>query len=246
MRQKRSNRIIMMNLKAVFVDIDNTLLSFDEYVRQTMKSGFEHFGLKPYEPYMYDIFEKENNALWQKIEQGTLTFPELQKVRWNLVFEKLEISFDGPVFEKYFRKALHESAIEEPGAREMLAYLKSKYILCVASNGPYEQQVHRLELADMRKYFDYVFVSEKIGVSKPAREFFETAFEQLNENRTEKISSAETMIIGDSLTSDMAGGLQYGMKTCYYRRNSERAMPDQKMGRIDFVIDHLDQVADYI
>lgn len=92
----------MMNLKAVFVDIDNTLLSFDEYVRQTMKSGFEHFGLKPYEPYMYDVFEKENNALWQKIEQGTLTFPELQKVRWNLVFEKLEISFDGPMFEKYF------------------------------------------------------------------------------------------------------------------------------------------------
>ena len=54
------------------------------------------------------------------------------------------------------------------------------------------------------------------------------------------------MIIGDSLTSDMAGGLQYGMKTCYCRRNSERAMPEQKMGRIDFVIDHLDQVADYI
>ncbi|MEI3186674.1 MAG: HAD hydrolase-like protein [Lachnospiraceae bacterium] len=90
-------------------------------------------------------------------------------------------------------------------------------------------------------------LSQKRSESQNRREnFFETAFEQLNENRTEKISSAETMIIGDSLTSDMAGGLQYGMKTCYYRRNSERAMPEQKMGRIDFVIDHLDQVADYI
>ena len=233
----------MTNIKAVFVDIDNTLLSFDEYVRQTMKNGFEHFNLKPYEPYMYDIFEKENNALWRKIEQGVLTFPELQKIRWNLVFEKLGISFDGPVFEKYFREALHESAIEEPGAQEMLAYLKSKYILCVASNGPYEQQVHRLELADMRKYFDYVFVSERMGVSKPAREFFEKAFSQLNENRTDKIFPEETMIIGDSLTSDMAGGLQYGMKTCYYRRNSGSAMPDE---RINFVIDHLDQISRYI
>lgn len=232
----------MINLKAVFVDIDNTLLSFDEYVRQTMRDGFAHFGLKPYEPYMYDIFEKENNALWRKIEQGTLTFPELQKIRWNLVFEKLGIPFDGPVFEKYFREALHESAIEEPGAQEMLAYLKQKYILCVASNGPYEQQVHRLELADMRKYFDYVFVSEKIGVSKPAQEFFETAFTQLNENRTEKIFPAETIIIGDSLTSDMAGGLQYGMKTCYYRRNSQVVVPDE----IDFVVDRLNQISQYI
>lgn len=232
----------MMNLKAVFVDIDNTLLSFDEYVRQTMRDGFAHFGLKPYEPYMYDIFEKENNALWRKIEQGTLTFSELQKIRWNLVFEKLGISFDGPVFEKYFREALHESAVEEPGAQEMLAYLKQKYILCVASNGPYEQQLHRLELADMRKYFDYVFVSEKIGVSKPARGFFEKAFEELNEGKRDKIFPQETMIIGDSLTSDMAGGLQYGMKTCFYRRNPQIVVPDE----IDFVVDHLNQIAQYI
>ena len=232
----------MMNLKAVFIDIDNTLLSFDEYVRQTMWDGFAHFELQPYEPYMYDVFEKENNALWQRIEQGTLTFSELQKIRWNLVFEKLGIPFDGPVFEKYFREALHESAIEEPGAQEMLAYLKQKYILCVASNGPYEQQLHRLELADMRKYFDYVFVSEKIGVSKPARGFFEKAFEELNEGKRDKIFPQETMIIGDSLTSDMAGGLQYGMKTCFYRRNPQIVVPDES----DFVVDHLNQIAQYI
>lgn len=230
-----------LKLKAIFVDIDNTLLSFDEYVRQTMKNGFAHFELKPYEPYMYDIFEKENNALWRKIEQGVLTFPELERIRWNLVFEKLGIEFDGLIFERYFRKALHESAIQEPGAHEMLAYLKKKYILCVASNGPYEQQVHRLELADMRKYFDYIFVSEKIGVSKPATAFFEKAFEELNDGRTEKISPDQTMIIGDSLSSDMAGGLQYGMKTCYYRRNPQVSVPEE----IDFVIDYLDQVAQY-
>lgn len=61
-------------MKAVFLDIDNTLLSFDGYVKQTMKEGFEHFGLKPYEPYMFDIFIRENTKLWRQIEQGTLVF----------------------------------------------------------------------------------------------------------------------------------------------------------------------------
>ena len=58
-------------IKAIFLDIDNTLLSFNSYVRHMMAQGFAHFGLKPYEPYMYDIFHEENIALWQRIEEGT-------------------------------------------------------------------------------------------------------------------------------------------------------------------------------
>ena len=100
-------------MKAVFLDIDNTLLSFDGYVKQTMKEGFEHFGLKPYEPYMFDIFIRENTKLWRQIEQGTLVFEELEKIRWNIIFKYLDIEFDGTVFEKYFRGRLFDSAIPE-------------------------------------------------------------------------------------------------------------------------------------
>lgn len=86
-------------------------------------------------------------------------------------FHSLHISFDGIVFEDYFRKAIYDSAIPIDGAYDMLSYLKEKYVLCAASNGPYAQQLHRLEIADMRKYFSYIFVSEKVGVSKPATGF---------------------------------------------------------------------------
>lgn len=210
-------------MKAIFLDIDNTLLSFDAYVKQTMKTGFEHFDLKTYEPYMYEIFTEENNKLWRQIEEGTLTFQELQKIRWNRVFAKLGITFDGVVFETYFREALYESAIPEDGAYELLEYLSQKYIICAASNGPYEQQVHRLELADMKKYFDYIFVSEKMGVSKPAIRFFNGAFREMNEGRIEPILPEECMMIGDSLTSDIEGGRRCGMKTCLYRKKETMA-----------------------
>lgn len=206
-------------MKAVFIDIDNTLLSFDEYVRHTMKTGFEHCGLEPYEPYMYDVFHRENNTLWRMIEQGKITFSQLEKTRWNNVFSALGIEFDGPTFERYFRKSLFDSAIPENGAYDLLERLHKKYILCAASNGPYEQQLNRLRVAGMTKYFSHVFISEKIGAQKPSKEFFDRAFADLNEGGKQLILPQDTMIIGDSLSSDIAGGRQYGMLTCFYKRD---------------------------
>ena len=107
-------------MELVFIDIDNTLLDFDEYIRRTMREGFAHFGLKTYEPYMEEIFHRENGKLWRQIEQGTLTFAELERIRWNNVFAALDIDFDGTVFETYFRAALYDSAIPVPGAMELL------------------------------------------------------------------------------------------------------------------------------
>ena len=205
-------------MQMIFIDIDNTLLDFDAYIRRTMEEGFAHFGLRPYEPWMYDVFHRENNKLWRQIEEGTLTFPELEKIRWNNVFAALDMDFDGVVFEKYFRTALHESAIPVNGARELLEALRGRYLLAAASNGPYEQQLHRLEIGGMKPYFDWFFVSERLGASKPARAFFDGAFAALNDGRETAVTPADCVIIGDSLTSDMAGGRQYGMKTCYYRR----------------------------
>ena len=114
-------------MKVIFIDIDNTLLSFSEYVKHTMQTGFEHFGLKHYEPYMYDIFTEENNKLWRRIEQGTLVFSELEKVRWNIIFARLGIGFDGTVFEKYFRRALYDSAIPMPYSDERYAKIVYAY-----------------------------------------------------------------------------------------------------------------------
>ena len=205
-------------MELVFIDIDNTLLDFDEYIRQTMREGFAHFGLKPYEPYMEEIFHRENGKLWRQIEQGTLTFTELERIRWNNVFAALDIDFDGTVFETYFRAALYDSAIPVPGAMELLEALHGKYPLAVASNGPYEQQLHRLALAGMKDFFDWFFISERIGASKPSKLFFDEAFRQVNEGRETPILPEDTAIIGDSLTSDMAGGRGCGLKTVYYRR----------------------------
>lgn len=208
-------------IKLIFVDIDNTLLDFDAYVRNTLKIGLKKFGLRPYEPWMYDVFTRVNQKLWWRIEEGTLTFEHLHDIRFNMVFEEIGIDFDGITFENYFRYELNNSAIPVEGAYEMLEELSRDYILCTASNGPYNQQVHRMEISHMDKYFDYQFVSEKNGASKPAKEFFDYAFNEINSDRNDRIKPQECLIIGDSETSDMAGGINYGMKTAYYMRKPQ-------------------------
>lgn len=203
-------------IKAVLLDIDNTLLSFDEYVKHSMKTGFEEFGIGPYEDSMYPVFRRINLDLWEAIERGEITFAELSKVRWNRVFQSLGIQADGPAFEKYFRDCLFESAIPVDGAMELLAYLHEKYALYAASNGPYHQQVNRLRIAGMLPLFSQLFISEEMGCSKPSNEFFQTCLRRINEDAEADIRPEEIIVIGDSLTADIDGGRKSGMRTCFY------------------------------
>ena len=204
-------------IKAVFIDIDNTLLDFDAYVKDAMKTGFEKYGLPEYKEEMFDTFTTENAKLWHALEDGELTFNELIKIRWNIIFKALGMSFDGVKFETYFREYLNQSAIPVKGSIELLEHLKDKYILCAASNGPYEQQINRLKIGNMHHYFSHFFISEKIGASKPAKEFFDYCFNELDKD----ILPSEVIIIGDSLSSDMEGGISSGLKTCYYDRSGK-------------------------
>lgn len=232
-------------IKAVLLDIDNTLFSFDGYVQYSMKHGFEKYGLRPFEDWMPSVFHRINNELWGRIEKGTLTFEELGQIRWNLVFRELDIEFDGVAFEQYFRKELVWSAIPEEGAIDLVKYLSSRYILGIASNGPYAQQVNRLKIAGILDDFQYIFVSEKIGASKPAKDFFQSCFEEMNrqsgktDRKKEIIRPEEVMIIGDSMSSDMAGGIGFGMKTCFYNR---KGITLPVNSGVDYVVKKLEEI----
>lgn len=228
-------------IKAVLIDIDNTLLDFDEYVKETMKEGFAEFGLTAYEEYMYEVFVKINYEMWRQIERNELTYDELLKTRWNRIFSELNISFDGCRFEEYFKSRLFESAIHIEGAVDILGYLKERYIVCAASNGPYDQQINRLKKAKMLPCFSKLFISEKIGASKPSESFFMHCLHELNSvaKSEEKIQPHEIIMIGDSLTSDIAGAASAGLKTCFFDRNRSG---ETNGLHIDCVINKLEEI----
>ena len=202
-------------ITTVFIDIDNTLLDFDVCATYAMSKGLEKYG-KHYENGLFECFKKINDNLWRRIEDGTLTKDGLKKIRWNLVFDAFGIKgIDGPEFEEIFHDFLAVSAEPVSGAHELLTNLYGKYKLFATSNGPFKQQDFRLEKADMKKYFSGLFISEAVGAMKPSKEYFDYCIENANARKD------EIVLIGDSLTADIAGGRNAGIKTVWFNRKGK-------------------------
>lgn len=220
-------------ITTVFIDIDNTLLDFDLCAEDSIKQGFTDWNI-PYDISVFKAFTEINNSLWKKIEEGKITREELLHIRWQLIFDKLRIKKCGVEFEEVFIKYLTESHSEVPGALSAVKYLSEKYIICAASNAPHEQQLIRLEKAGMLKFITHVFTSEKIGYSKPSREFFDECFRILKNTRKD-----EVLIIGDSVSADINGGADYGIKTCWFNHDVIDSPPQLKA---DYTINSLDEI----
>lgn len=226
----------MDNIKAVFIDIDNTLLDFNKCALWSMQKVFNDYGLS-FENSMFDTFNMINNRLWLRIEKGELTKEELYACRWNMIFALIGIDVDGVEFENVFYSYLTESAEPVEGALDLLKYLHGKYLVCAASNASYAQQIKRLNNAGMAEYLDRIFISEQIGFSKPQKEFFERCFEKIS-----PIVPSETVMIGDSLTADIGGGASFGMKTCRYNHNLTNESSDLP----DFTVCSLSEIKKYL
>lgn len=222
-----------MAIKLIMIDIDNTLLEFDAFVRQFLFETFPRFEGYENKGDLYEIFHANNQVLWKKLEQGEITMEQLQAVRWRMILEQLGIDFDGMEMERMFKAAMHESTIITPGAMELLQKLSSEYVLATASNGPYEQQVYRINKAGMGKYFTYHFISQDIGYSKPDVHFFLEARKRMKE----KYENDEILIIGDSVSSDMQGGINAGIHTCYFDRENTG-----NTGSYDICVNDLSQI----
>ena len=219
------------NVKAILIDVDNTLLDFNASAEKAMKDGYARYGL-PCPDNLFETFKRINDDLWLQIERGEITRFDLHKIRWQLIFNELKTDFDGVTFEQTFLKNLHDCAVPVEGAAETLEYLAGKYPVYCASNAFYEQQVHRLSVSGLSPYITELFVSEKIGFSKPDARFFDKCFENI------PFSPAQSAMIGDSLSADIDGGKQYGLITCWYNPTGMRiAAP-----RADFIVNDLSEI----
>ena len=197
-------------ITTVFIDIDDTLLDFHKCAKESMHKVFDDINI-PFEDSMFAVFTEVNNNLWHKLEKGIIERKQIHSTRWNIIFEKLGINYDGNAFEEKFLLQLAHSAVPVTYAKELMEYLSSKYTICAASNAPYEQQLIRLKTAGLFQYIHKFFISEKIGFSKPDKRFFDACFEKLG-----SLSAVNTILIGDSPTADIQAANTYGIKSCWF------------------------------
>ncbi len=201
--------------KIIFIDLDNTLIDFNECARHSIINAFEELGFT-YTENVFKTFIEENVKIWKRLEKGEITKAELRANRWNIILGKLGIDFDGTVLEEMFENGVAKGAYAVEGAYDLLDYLYGKYKLYIVSNGFRFVQESRLKIGNFEKYFDGLFVSEDIGIAKPAKDFFDYCFE-----KTDNPDKNEVILIGDSITADISGGINYGIDTIWFNKNND-------------------------
>ena len=222
----------------VFLDVDNTLLDFHKCSTKAMKQAFGEFGLTWTDDFL-PTFHTVNNALWRQLEGGEIPSRKaLFEIRFDRVFEAAGICCDGKAFEERFQQLLTLSHEPVEGALEMVKYLAGKYTLCAASNSAYQHQLHRLEAAGMLPYFTHVFVSEEAGITKPDPGFFRWCFEKLGNPHKDSV-----VMIGDSLTADVAGCVNFGIACCWFNFEGAAVPEDLKAWK---VVDSLAEVQEIL
>lgn len=202
-----------MEIKAVLIDIDNTILDFNKSADKASHIVADSYGILLPKNYS-EVFHQVNNELWTELECGSIEKADIYKQRFRKIFNKLNITADFNAFEEDFRKEMRCIAEKIDGADELLRYLSSKYPVYTASNASRFQQEVRLKNSGLLKYLSGMFTSEEIGFQKPAKEFFYACTQELY-----PINPSQIIMIGDSVDADIIGAKNFGIKTIWFNYN---------------------------
>ena len=198
-----------MPIKNIFLDLDDTILDFHAGERAAITATLMHFGTAPTTDKI-TLYRSVNRECWEALERGEMTREEVLVKRFEIFFANLGNDIRAEEVQHFYERQLAESDIFIDGALDLLESLHGKYNLYITSNGTAFVQDRRIEKTGLSRYFDGIFISERIGFNKPSREYFDACFD-----RMENKSREETIILGDSLTSDILGGINAGIHTCH-------------------------------
>ena len=203
-----------MKYEVLLFDADNTVLDFDKSEEQALKWTFRDMGWD-FSENILSVYRRNNIVQWQLFEQGKLTKPEVLINRFVNTFKELNLPLDevdkaADMYEEYLKKGF----FTVPYAEEVLRRLQPAYKMYVVSNGVVSIQNSRMKGSGLEQFFLGRFVSEEVGFPKPQKQYFDYCFEHIGD-----IDKSKVLIIGDSLTSDIRGGINAGIDTCWFNPN---------------------------
>ena len=221
----------------LFLDLDDTILDFQKAEHVALSKTLRGFGLEPTETVLkrYNLI---NKAHWEALERKELTREQVLVGRFQVLFEEMGISAEPGKVARAYEHNLSIGHWVLPGAEEAVARLSRKYKLYLTSNGTASVQKGRMPSANLDRFFETGFVSQEIGVNKPAVEYFEKCFAQIP-----GFDKTKAIIVGDSLTSDILGGQNAGIATCWVNPHHKQGRPDI---RVDYEIEALSQLEDQL
>ena len=227
----------MPKYTVVLFDADATLFDFKKSEHCAVIDCLTYAGLPATEE-VISKYSEINDGYWKKLEKKEVTRSELFVARWRDLIDFYGFDFDAEKIAELYPQKLAEKGFLIDGAEEICQKLYGKVKLYIVTNGFAKVQHGRFDNSPIRKYFDEMFISEEIGAEKPSLEYFNAIFEKI-----EEFNKETTIIIGDSLTSDISGGIAAGIDTCWFNPQG-RKKPEEM--NITYTISALSEILDII
>ncbi len=224
--------------KAILWDIDGTLLNFDMALSAAIKDCFQRCGLGECSDRMTRRYAEINEGYWKMLERGEITRQELFVRRFENFFAEYGINYSTTEFDRLYKLSLREQVFFNDNSYDLVRSLRGKVKQFAVSNTPAAELNAKLKKSGLDLLFEGIFISEYIGYVKPSPQFFDKVFDAVPE-----ISREQSIIVGDSLTSDMKGGNNAGIACCWY--NPEHK-PAPSGLRIDYMISDLNEIVSII
>ena len=220
-------------LKTIFLDLDDTLLDFHKAEAAALARALTQLGVDP-APAVIARYSAINAQQWQLLEEGKFTRDEILTRRFDILFRELGVEVSSALARQTYEGFLGQGHTFVPGAEELLKALARRYDLYLVSNGTAAVQAGRIASAGIAPYFKEIFISETMGLHKPQREFFDACFAAIP-----GFCRQEALIIGDSLTSDIRGGNNAGIRTCWFNPQGKPRPADI---HVDYEVSALSQI----
>jgi len=223
--------VILKTYKTLLFDVDDTLLDFEATEKTALRLLFADQQM-PFTPELEAQYKRINQGLWKAFEEGKIERDEVVNTRFSRLFRENGLEVDGALLEKRYRGFLDEGHQLIEGAYELIMALQHHFDLYIVTNGVSRTQDKRLRDAGLHPFFIDIFVSEDTGYQKPMKEYFDFVFA-----RIPGFSADQALIIGDSLSSDIKGGQQTSLDTCWFnpgrKSNETGVLPTYEIHRLD-------------
>lgn len=217
-------------IKYLLIDLDDTILDFHKAERIGLENTLRHYGVEPTDETVA-LYKGINHAHWQALEKGEMTRKQVNEGRFVTLFRHLGREVDGAECAAYYLSQLALTHDYLPGAEAAVAELSKKYRLFIASNGNSSVQYPRLAASGLNDHIEKAFISESLGQNKPSKAYFDLCFAQIP-----GFDPAKAMMVGDSLSSDIQGGINAGIPTCWVntfgKENTTAIHPDYEISSL--------------
>jgi len=227
----------MKKYKLILLDADGTLFDFETSEHQSFKKAFEMFNLV-YTDELFALYKKINAKLWSDFEKGLISTEDIKSNRFKSLVKDAELNVDDVELKNAYTENLSNSTLLLDGAESMLKNLSGKAKLSILTNGLTTIQRRRFGVSPIRQFIHSIIISEEVGYQKPHSEIFKIALRENNHS-----DKHDVLIIGDSLSSDIKGGYDFGIDTCWYN-------PKQNKNQFEiiptFEVNHLDEISNII